>query len=1009
MPIKATGALASELSRLLVPPEPLTLSEWADEHYYLSEKNSGNPGRWQTRPYQRDIMNAISSLDYWRVTVMKSARVGYALALDTPIPTVEGWKQMGDIKKGDKVFGLDGKPCDVLYVSPVYDNRQCYRVEFCDGSSITADAEHRWYVESDQSLEHLLSGRAEAGVRPGRPPAGQARNKSGVISTAEMERIYRNHRGRTTLTIPTAQALALPSASLLVPPYTLGLWLGDGHKCSARITGHILDVEIKDYIEAEGIRVHVECCDSRYPDTASYFLDAVPGHHSRSPWTTKLKEIGVLYNKHIPAVYLRASREQRLSLLRGLMDSDGTNTGTNSSFCEFNNTNLALAEGVYELAASLGMKPSFGTRKPQQEHHLLQYRVTFKGLPEANPFKLRRKAEKVKAASKPAITYRRRVVLVEKIASVPVRCIQVSANDSLFLAGKSMVPTHNTKILNAAVAYHMAHDPCPMSLVQPTAGDAEEYSRDEISSMISDVPAIREIFQHVKFRDGTNNLVEKHFPGGILTLFGANSPGGFRRITRRVMLLDEIDGYPMGGAGNEGDQVALAINRTIDFWNRTVVEGSTPTIEQFSKIEHSFQLSDQRRRFVPCPHCGTMQYFVWKNKEGPGGFWWEKDKPETAVYICNSCEKPIEHRHKRWMDENGEWRPTAVASDPRHVGFHIWAAYSPQANATWSHMVAAYLQSKENMLKYQTFVNTWLGETWKEDAATRLTPESLMSRREEWVSGTPPDGVLLLTCGVDVQDNRLEATIVGWGNSKPGTKIGPEPEAWMVAHEVITGHYSEPATWKQLDELLQDSYTLANGAPLQIATACVDSGDGEHAPYVYDFCHARRQRHVIATKGHSMKDKDPIGLGTKVEYDIKGRRRTGATVYMVGVDGIKTRIMSRLRYTTEPGPGYFHFPVDVDEEYFDELTSEYLHLSYGRRGEPRREWKRKAGARAEKLDCMVYNFAALHHTYKRFNKKTMWDQLQVRIDALAALAAEGKPLELPKTASRRSFNVLEGR
>jgi len=556
----------------------------------------------------------------------------------------------------------------------------------------------------------------------------------------------------------------------------------------------------------------------------------------------------------------------------------------------------------------------------------------------------------------------------------------------------------------------MDHDPCPISLVQPTAGDAEEYSRDEISAMIEDVPAIRKLFATAKFRDGTNNLLEKHFPGGIFTLFGANSPGGFRRITRRIMLLDEVDGYPHEGAGKEGDQVSLAIMRTIDFWNRTVVEGSTPTIEDYSRIHKSFVASDQRLRFLPCPHCGHMQHLVWKQENGPGGFWWEYDKPETAVYICEACEKPIKHRDKRDMDANGAWRPTAESADPGHVGFHIWAAYSYQANATWADIVRSYLASKGDMLQYQTWINTWRGECWKDDAASRITIDGLIARCEDYKSGEPPTGVLLLTAGVDCQDDRLECSIIGWGKGAATEKAGPEPEAWVVAHIVVQGHYTSQETWDQLEEALKDEYRLPNGVPLPVSSACVDAGDGEHAPYVYDFCNKMRKRHVVAIKGASTAGKPPIGKGSNTEYTMTGRlRKQGATVYMVGTDGIKARIMARLRYNTDPGPGCIHFHQSLNEDYFDELTSEYMKLSYARNGMPRRQWVRKKGKRAEKLDAFVYAYAALYHTFSRYNPKTIWSQFETRIDASAALLAQGKPLTSLKATSRtrRSFNVLD--
>ena len=563
-----------------------------------------------------------------------------------------------------------------------------------------------------------------------------------------------------------------------------------------------------------------------------------------------------------------------------------------------------------------------------------------------------------------------------------------------------------TKLLGIDTGYHMHHDPCPSSTIQPTQGDTENYSRDEIASLIEDIPVIKELFKNAKFRDGTNNLLEKHFPGGIWTGFGANSPGGFRRITRRVMRMDEVDGYPSDGAGKEGDQIALAINRTIDFWNRKVIIGSTPTVEDFSKIEYYFKQSDQRRRFMPCPHCGHMQFLIWKNKDKPGGFWCEHDKPETTVYICESCEKPIQHREKKWMDKNGQWRPTATAKDPGHIGFHIWAAYSYQSNATWEHLMRAYLNSKDNPLQYQTFINTWRGETWKDLLASSVTADGLLARREDYGGMALPEGVLCLTLGVDVQDDWLDWQLVGWGRGSDSDSPGPEPEAWVIGRGQIFGSYSRTDTWDQLTEMICDEYSFSNGAVLTIDATAIDSSDGDHTPYVYEYCKKMERKNVYAIKGSSQANKPVLGKGSKTEYTHKDRpRKDSATVYILGTDIIKTRIMGRLRHHQQMGPGYIHFPCDVDEDYFTQLTSEHQIQKYQSNGMPKRVWARKPGLRAETLDSLVYAYAMLHMVYRKYNKKTMWQQFERRISA----QLESSGVELPKKrqAPVRSFNVLK--
>ena len=245
-----------------------------------------------------------------------------------------------------------------------------------------------------------------------------------------------------------------------------------------------------------------------------------------------------------------------------------------------------------------------------------------------------------------------------------------------------------SKILNHVIAYHIHQDPCPLMLVQPTIEDAQGYSKEEIAPMLRDTPCLAGLVSDAKAKDGANTILQKQFPGGTLSLVGANSPRGFRRVSRRVVLFDETDGYPPS-AGTEGDQIKLGIRRTEYYWNRKIVAGSTPTIKDFSRIERLYTQGDQRRYFVPCPHCNRMQYLRWAQMT------WSDNDPLTAAYKCESCNELIPHSKKRWMVERGEWRST-VPGNGKHVSFHIWAAYSYSPNATWSNLVEEFLESKSD-------------------------------------------------------------------------------------------------------------------------------------------------------------------------------------------------------------------------------------------------------------------------------------------------------------------------
>jgi phage terminase large subunit GpA-like protein len=565
-----------------------------------------------------------------------------------------------------------------------------------------------------------------------------------------------------------------------------------------------------------------------------------------------------------------------------------------------------------------------------------------------------------------------------------------------------------TTMLNISECYHLHWDPCDSCTVQPTTGYAEKYSRDTFNKIIENVSVIGELFKKSSYRDGTNSILEKYVNGASLSFLGANSPNGFRGWTYRVARADEVDGYVSSGAGNEGDQIELLLNRTIDYHNRVFIDASTPTIEGFSRIEASYKQGDQRQRFVPCPHCGHMQFFKanaftpGSKKDEPGGFWWEPGKPSTVVYICESCDQPILHSQKFDMDRNGEWRPTApanIAPDGReHRSYFIWAALSYQANASWAHIVEAYEKTHESPQQLQVFINTWLGQTFKEDAATRVTAEGLMAKRDTYKLGTVPEGVLLITIGVDMQDDRAEISVWGWGRSQVTAGLDSEAEGWLIQHSVIHQPYNSSEVYAQIDTFVNTEFELPCGAKIKPEVTAIDSGDGDHTPYVYDYARQRRLQGVIPIKGMSTNGKPPIGKGSASEYTMKNRpKKSSVEMFQVGTDVIKTRLMARLRQERASGPGALHFPAETTEEYFVQLVSERRH-SYVQAGQPKFRWVRRPGVRAETLDCAVYAYAALHHAYKKYNMRTIWDQLEAR------LKAPEKPAEQAQPAG---FNLLK--
>lgn len=558
-----------------------------------------------------------------------------------------------------------------------------------------------------------------------------------------------------------------------------------------------------------------------------------------------------------------------------------------------------------------------------------------------------------------------------------------------------------TKMINALVAYHVHQDPCSIMVVQPTVEDAEGYSKEEIAPMIDDVPCLRGLVSDAKAKDGSNTVLSKNYPGGMLGIIGANSPRGFRRVSRRVVLFDEVDGYPIGGAGAEGDQIKLGIRRSEYFWNRKIAGGSTPTIKDLSRIERQFEMGDQRRYFVPCPECGHMAPLVFRkpkddDKEAVRGHHmaWLENEPHLAYFVCEANGCVIPHSKKRQMVERGEWRATATGSG-NVASFHIWAAYSYSPNASWGVLAQEFLDAKADRTLLQTFVNTVLGETWEEEYSARLGAEGLRARAETYEPGVVPEKAVVLVAGVDVQDNRLEITIVGYGRGE---------ESWVVSHDVIFGDPAQAEIWKQLDESLLRPYRHKSGAMLRVMSAAIDSG-GHFTHEVYQYARERKARGVIAVKGQSQRGKMAIGKPTKVDVNFRGQvLKHGLDLYPMGSDTIKSVLYGRFKLQ-DPGPGYTHFHAGLPPEYFEQLVSEKKIVRYVK-GFPTYEWVLKPGTRNEALDCKVMAYAALQFLFTKFRRDTFFDQLEkaIEVQKLTPDATHATPI--PENAPPKEESPL---
>jgi len=484
-----------------------------------------------------------------------------------------------------------------------------------------------------------------------------------------------------------------------------------------------------------------------------------------------------------------------------------------------------------------------------------------------------------------------------------------------------------TEMLLNVIGFHIHHDPSPILLVQPTLEMAQAFSKDRLAPMLRDTPALKGSVKDPRSRDANNTTTHKVFTGGHISLVGSNSAAGLASRPIRVVLCDEVDRYPPS-AGSEGSPILLARKRSATFHNRKMVMVSTPTNKGASMIESQYEESDKRQYFVPCEDCGTVQTLKWSNVK------WDKDKPETAYYACDSCGSVWDDAKRNRSVRKGEW--VATADFTGVAGFHINGLYSPWT--TLADAVRDFLIAKKAPDTLRVFVNTFLAETWEDQGET--VGDIRFDDREEEFGANIPDDIVVITAGIDVQDDRLELELVGWGRDE---------ESWSLDYKTLYGDPSTPHLWNDLDNILKASYTTESGRSLGIRAACVDSG-GHYTQAVYNFVRPREGRRIFAIKGMAGEQRPLVGRPSKNNI---GKIK----LFTVGTFPIKELIFSRLKIQSE-GAGYCHFPAGRPDEYYQQLANSEKIVTKYQKGFPRREFV-KTRTRNEALDCRVYAYAAL--------------------------------------------------
>ena len=571
---------------------------------------------------------------------------------------------------------------------------------------------------------------------------------------------------------------------------------------------------------------------------------------------------------------------------------------------------------------------------------------------------------------------------------------------------KSSAQVGKTEILLNIIGRYAHLDPCTILLVNPTLEMSQDFSKARLSRMIQDTKVLTPLFYGkdggAKTRDANQTILSKFFTGGRLVLAGANSPAGLASRPIRILLCDEVDRFPMsaGGAnGGEGDPVDLAAKRTTTYWNYKIGLFSTPTAEGASRIDVEYSLGTQEEWQHACPNCG--EYHALDYRQMNADYQQSKDDAGNKVVIVNSVkwrcpdcgyefsELEIKNAPQKYVAQN----PDAIKNGIR--SFWLNGFSSPWL--TWAEIMREWLEARGIPSRENVVYNTRFGLSYK--LAGYYDDENVFLERREDYPAELPDGVLLLTAAVDVQANRLEYEIAGWGE---------DFERWGILREIVRGEPNQLSTWRSLDDVLDRTFHFANGVPQKVARTFIDSGYSTTT--VYDYCKANVRRGRFAIKGRA-------GMGLPLLYQYGNPKKAGILLTILGVDNGKQEVMSNLGITTT-GAGFMHYPRDdefvgkrgYDATYFKGLISEHkiVRKSGGILYEA---WEPiNKDVRNEPLDLAVYNLACVQSCIGK-NPAAFWQRRRELIQEEYSSALSGvkkkKPVAKKAASSWREVDIWQ--
>ena len=814
-------------------------------------------------------------------------KTGKALALNTCIPTPHGMREMGDLSVGDVVFSMDGSPTKIVTESPVQ-TRQCYKIEFANGDKIIASDEHRWFVHRHGLKDTVKTTRDlyDAGVRQGK-----------------------SYRFR----IPVCDPVQGAAVQLPIKPYTLGAWLGDGSSQDPYLAVGDYGGDILGQIRGDGYTLKQY---KTKPGKCPLYAIKASNHRVR----TLLRLLSLIGNKHIPEIYLSAPIKDRLRLLQGLMDTDGS--CDTRGRCEITQKNKMLAYGCWRLANSLGFKATIKSRiaRCQNGTESTVHRVSFFASRKDHIFTIDAKQSRLKTELAPR-SYRNSIVLIEQVGFRKVKCIGVDHPSELFLCGEGYIPTHNTK-------------------------DYLQWAG-----------------------------------GGFLIYNGAVNATKMRQYSVPLMLKDEVDGWKRS-VGKDGNSDALTDARCSAYWTvRKILRGSTPLLEP-SLIGEAFERGDQRKYQVLCKACSFPQELRQEHRDEEtglvGGFRWDMDGGmlilDSVRYCCRKCGHAHYESDKErlFSEEHGaHWKPTCEPKEPGIRSYHLPAFYSPFGFRPWYKCISDYLESFDpetrqvkSVSKLQEYYNNTLGTPFKVLGSQVRFINVSSHRRAVYRLGEIPNAyakeysdsrILFLTCQVDVHLRSLAVVVMGWTREARCYVIDYwrfEPDKGDTDCDALSS-----AVWGRLRELIENhEYVADDGTKYHIVLTLIDAGYSNDT--VTTFCGD------YGSGVYPILGRDRTAKNQVIKEFAEFKTQSGTVGYRILVDHYKDRMASILRRDWTETAGvqkmhHFNAPVDITDKQLKELTVETRRERKDDRGGSVYQWFRKGNAPNELWDLLGYGYAAV--------------------------------------------------